>query len=504
MRRARNRANTRAVMVSPLQTDEPRAPWRAPLAIAVVVGGLVVWRAIVGSDEPPAPPAPASSASTEPAARAEAPPRCEEVSADPFVIGDPPAAPKPAEAASSSSGLPGDPAEEIDDPTAPFAVEVGRGAVFGGGFAVGARRDEKTGAVAMVATLGLDGKNGKLVRLGRLRGDLDPPVIAGAGNAVITVMVEPNAGNPALGGGRALKVAKVEGDQVTWGPELPEGRDESQAIDVAASAQRAIVVWDDLVGTTEKRSAVMMATIDVATMKVVSPARAVSASSTDAERPRLVARPGGYWLAYAVRGAPDTKKKHDAKKAKQDDEEDRELGEAITTSWIELMPLDETGAPTASGRAVTSKTGHVLGYDLELGDDGGALVAWRDDDTPTGSAGGRLLATLVRLGGVGEARVLAEETASAGMPDLLPGWISLASVSGATRIAALSPRGELIDDLAPEKSLGAGVPVAATKDAILWARPMGKPMRLSVVRCKQRPVEASDAGGSDSGAGDGG
>ena len=259
------------------------------------------------------------------------------------------------------------------------------------------------------------------------------------------------------------------------------------------------MVWDDLVGTTEKRSAVMLATIDVAAMRVVATARAVSRTNEDAERPRLAARPGGYWLAYAVRGVA-APKKGDAKHGRRaDDEDDRELGEAITTSWVELVPLDESGAPTASGRAVTPKSGHALSYDLELGDDGGAIVAWRDDDTPTGSGGGRLLATLARLGGGGEPRVLAEETAAAGVPELMPGWLSLASVSGATRIAALSGRGELLDELAPEKSLGAGVPIAGTRDAILWARPMGKPMRLSVVRCKRRPVGGAGAAGDGGG-----
>jgi hypothetical protein len=482
-------------MAPTLPDETPRSPWAAPLAVAIVVGALVIWRAVTG-DGPPAPskPAPTASVTTEPAPPPPPGARCEEISGEPFVIGDAPPPPKPAASAAPDAGPVADPAEEIDDPTSPFAVEVGRGAVFDGGFAVGARRDEKTGAVGMVATLGLDGKGGQLVRLGRLRGDLDPPVVAGAGNVVIAVMVEPNAGNPNLGGGRALKVAKVEGTQVTWGPELPEGRDESQALDVAASAQRAIVVWDDLVGSSEKRSAIMLATIDVAGMKVVTSAHAVSAKDEDAERPRLIARPGGYWLAYAVRGNVDPKKKK-AKRA--DEEDDRELGESITTSWITLVPLDESGAPTAAGRAVTPKNGHVLSFDLELGEDGGAIVAWRDDDTPTGSGGGRLLITLARLGGGGEPRELVEETGGAGVPDLLPGWLSLASVSGATRIAALSPRGELVDELAPEKSLGAGVPIAATRDAILWARPMGKPMRLSVVRCKQRP--SSDAGAADAG-----
>lgn len=481
-------------MAPTLPDETPRSPWTAPLVVAIVVGAFVVWRAVTGEGPPaPAKPAPPATTTAEPAPPPPRDARCEEISREPFVIGDAPPAPKTAAADASDAGPLPDPAEEIDDPTAPFAVEVGRGAVFDGGFAVGARRDEKSGAVGMIATLGRDGNGGRLVRLGRLRGDLDPPVVAGAGNAVIAVMVEPNAGNPNLGGGRALRVAKVEGTQVTWGPELPEGRDESQAIDVAASAQRAIVAWDDLVGTTEKRSAIMLATVDVATMKVVTLAHAVSTNNEDAERPRLVARPGGYWLAYAVRGAADPKKK------KANEEDDRELGESITTSFVTLVPLDESGAPTAAGRAVTPKSGHVLTYDLEIGEDGGAIVAWRDDDTPTGSGGGRLLVTLARLGGGGEPRELAEETAGAGVPDLLPGWLSLASVNGPTRIAALSPRGELVDELAPEKSLGAGVPIAATRDAILWARPMGKPMRLSVVRCKQRPVSDAGAGAADAG-----
>ena len=56
----------------------------------------------------------------------------------------------------------------------------------------------------------------------------------------------------------------------------------------------------------------------------------------------------------------------------------------------------------------------------------------------------------------------------------------------------MSPKGESLDELAPERSLGAGEPIAATADAILWARPTGKTMRLGVVRCKQQA--AADAG----------
>lgn len=456
--------------------------------VGAILGALVLWRAIAGRDPEVVKPAAGASASAsdEPSPRAPAPPRCSEI-AEPFLVGDAPPTPKPAPV---DPPEPGQPAEEPDDPTSPFAAEVGRGALFDGGFVVGAKRQGEGGAVAMVATLGLDGKGGKLVRVARLRGDLDPPVVAGAGRAIIAVMIEPNAG------GRALRVAKVEGDRVTLGPELSEGRDDSLAIDVAASAQRAVVVWDDLTAQ-GKRSAIMLASIDVGTMRVTAPARPISAEGQDAERPRLIARPGGFWLSYAVRGSA-TKKKSDKHK-RADEEDDRELGEAITTTWVELVPLDESGSPVGASRAVTAKSGHVLAYDIEAVDDGGALIVWRDDDTPTGSGGGRLLATVARLSGVAEPKLLAEETSAAGVPELIPGWLALASVNGGTRIAALSPRGELLDELEPEKSLGAGVPAAATREVILWARPLGKAMRLSVLKCAPRAVEARDGGAPDGG-----
>src|SRR6185437_11265584 len=198
-----------------------------------------------------------------------------------------------------------DPSAEADDPTAPFAVEIGRGTTYDGGFAAGARRDAEGGAVAMVATVGADGRGGKLVRLGRSRGDLDPPIVTGAGASVLAVLIEPNAG------GRAIKVAKVTGGDVTWGPEFSEGRDDSLAIDVAASGARAAVVWDDLVpGTVQPpKSDVVLALVDLATMRPVGPARPVSSPTLDASRPRVVPRPGGYWLAYLVAGEEDPKEK---------------------------------------------------------------------------------------------------------------------------------------------------------------------------------------------------
>ena len=326
--------------------------WGIPLVIATVVCGLVIWRTIVGRDEPaPAPvaSAPSGEASADPAPSLPLAPRCVELSSQPFMIGEA-SSPRPAPPPSLEAGAPVEAADELEDDLTPFAVEIGRGTVFAGGFAAGARRDAEGGAVAMVATLGIDGTGGKLIKLGRSRGDLDPPVVAGIGDVVLAALLEPNAG------GRSIRIAKVQGEAVTWGLELSEGRDESSAIDLAASGSRAVVVWDD-VNVEEKRSHVMLSSFDVATMRSVTSARPVSAPKTDADSPRLIARPGGYWLGYLARANEGAKTKKDPSNAgekaakKGDDDGDDESGEAIQNGWIEVMPLDENGAPTAAARA---------------------------------------------------------------------------------------------------------------------------------------------------------
>jgi hypothetical protein len=485
--------------------ESARAPWAVPVVVGLAALALGLWRASSGTEpeatEPP--PAPVAAVSADEAPR-RLEPRCAELSPEPFIVGDAPP-PRPATPeGSATAALPpnpwpegatsadaaAEPDEDSVDPTAPFAVEIGRGALFDGGFAAGARRDAEGGAVAMVATIGADGRGGKLVRLGRSRGDLDPPVVAGAGASVLAVLLEPNAG------GRALKVARVTGTDVTWGPEFSEGRDDSLAVDIAASGARAVVVWDDLSGGAgeAQRSSVMLASLDVVTMRPLALARPVSSASLDASSPRLVSRPGGFWLGYVAHGDEDAKKKQ---RRPADDDDDQ--GEPITTSWVEIVPLDESGGPAGAARAITPKNGHVLSFDLALGENGNALVAFRDDDVPTGSGGGKVSATLVRLGGGSDPHVLVEEAGNTGAPTLLPGWISLASVNGATRIAAMTPSGELLDALAAEPSLGAGEPIAATRDVVLWARPLGKAMRLSVVRCRQRA--SGDAGAEPGDAG---
>jgi hypothetical protein len=485
--------------------EEEKYPRLRSLVIVVCFGiaAFFAWRAMRSSDLSPPGDAPEASPSPsgEPLAapgqdaaeRASKPAsRCVDIAPDaPFLIGEgparrpapaPPAEPGPSAAAPDASArrFPDIAAEEPEEEDlSPFAVQVGRGAVFTKGFAVGTLRDAEGGSVASIVTLGLDGRGGKTIRLARSRGDVEAPVVAASGDSILVGLLEPNAG------GRALKIAKVTDEQVTWGAELAQGRDESLAFDLAAGASRGIAVWDD-VGKDRKRSSIQLATFDPGAPHSVTSARPVTGPKVDADSPRVVVRPGGFWLAYIARAE---RANATAKPPARGEEErdDAPGGETIGTAWVEMVPLDDNGSPTAAPRRATPKEGNVLAFDLEIGDDGAAILAWRDDDTPTGSSGGRVSTTLVRLGGISEPRVLADEEVGDGVPDLLPGWIAVSNISGPKRLAPMSPLGEEIGPLQPEPSIGIAEPLAATRDAILLARPAGKAIRLSVVRCAAAP-----------------
>ena len=476
----------------PPKLDEPRASSPAARIVATLALIVVVVIAVrtfrsdreTAPAEPTATPTAASAeGSAAPAASAELPPRCADVDVEGFVIGE---APKPPLDADASAEPPS------EDPNAPFAVEVGRGAAFDGGFAIGALREAEGGTVAMLATLGADAKTGKLVRLARLRGDFDPPVVAGAGAAVVVAFLEPNAG------GRALKLGKVTGEEIAWGPELKVKKQDSNAVDVATSGARAVVAWEDVVGDGE-RSVVDVASLDVAGLTIVAQPRALSRPETDGENPRVVSRPGGFWLAWVAHGEAGLLDggalKKPPKRNPLEDENSEEVdtdvpqGEAVDHRWIEVMPLDEAGGPAGAPRAATSKDGAVLAYDLRLGADGGALVAYRDDDTPTGSAGGRLATALVKLDGAIEAHAAKDDVAAGvGAPTMLPGWLSMNGIAGRGYLASMTDHGELTEALDIEPALANGEIMAGAPGVMLVARQHGRAVRLTAMKCAARPA----------------
>ncbi|NUO52423.1 MAG: hypothetical protein HOV80_26545, partial [Polyangiaceae bacterium] len=348
-----------------------------------------------------------------------------------------------------------------------------------------------------------DGSTGTPIRLSRSRGDLDPPVVAAAGTGFVVALIEPNAG------GRAVRVARVDGDKVAWGAELRESNDESLALDIAVTGDRGLVAWDAI---EDERSYVAVSGFKAANVGDATGARRLTPKTTDAEAPRIVSRPGGFYVVYLVRGqesareaarpseaAPGVDKPKKKKEPKGDKRAPGEVdetrgGEAVTSAWLEVVLVDASGAPSGDPLRVTPDDGHVISFDAAPAADGGLVLAYRDEDSPTGAGGG--MVKMIRIaagGGISGSHQSDEGTPSDGAPTLLPGWVAIPTLRGADLLARLGNDGLPSEPLLADPSLGRGEPIAARGDQLLVAEPEGKAMRLRVLSCGERPAPPSPA-----------
>lgn len=354
----------------------------------------------------------------------------------------------------------------------PFASEIGRGVALSDGFAVGAKHQIEGVMHAAVAVVDAKAETIVVHNIDKSRGDVDAPLVVRAGEGWVAAVLEPNAS------GMSVRLLRVKGEDLSWGAEIAQGRDESLAYDIAFGKEVGVVTWDDVAGENE-RGVVMAATVTVDSLEGGEQAKAVSRREVDAELPRVVPRPGGFWLAYIARARPDA----EADAGAPEDPEGRYRAERIEPSWLELVPLDERGAPETQPAAVTDADGYVLAYDIEPAPDGNVLITWRDADTPSGAHGGRVTSQLVTPSGAGQSQTVTEEDVGAGIPTLLRGWVSVPGAAGEVRLAPMRPDGELVSGLRPEPLLREGQLVASKDDVVLAARPAGKAIRLITVRC---------------------
>src|SRR5882724_8474972 len=130
--------------------------------------------------------------------------------------------------------------DEDDEVPAPFSVVLGQARTDADGFAISALRSLKGESHALVALLNGDAGAGKLVDLGVVHGDPDPPLFAEHGKDLLIAASDADAGGGMLKVG-LLKDARGAA-QISWGPEITGvRRDSTFALEV--NGDHALVAY---------------------------------------------------------------------------------------------------------------------------------------------------------------------------------------------------------------------------------------------------------------------
>lgn len=364
----------------------------------------------------------------------------------------------------------------------PFAVELGPAVAHEAGFVVTALRSVAGQTRAVLASVTDDAAGGRLLELGRVHGDVEPPRVALREGRVVVGVVDHDATSTIV---RLATVSQLTVEpQLTWGALPRIGNDESQAFDLGIGETRGVLVWDEF-RKEDGYATLWSLTFGLDDPGSVTPARLISVKGADAEAPRLIRRQGGYWLAYVAHARGE--RRQGGKPSPDIDLESLvELGER----WVELMRLDENGVRVGEPVRV-SRGGNALVFDLAAGPNGAAWLAWRDDATSPGVERRAIWLASVDAAGEIKQQVIEDERVGAGVPRLLTvtataraGWLALATVGDRTSFAPLSAELSLSEPLASEPLAQTGELLAARGDRLLFGTPRGLSAELSVLECK--------------------
>lgn len=272
---------------------------------------------------------------------------------------------------------------------------------------VGVVRREGARRLASVVRASLDLASLKMIDVGTTLGDDPPPsprlrgtnvfvasyarsaVDARAGAAAASSPASPAATGAAGTMPRRLEIARLDGTALVHVGAVVQQADESLAYDVEWPKDgnaAPLVAWDE---DAPLLSGQMLADRGVVKVQVLGAGkpRVASPDTSDAEAPRLLARRGGYWLAWLARRVEVGE---DAGAAAEGP------GERRAYRWVELVALDAKGEATSPVRRVTPEKGRVASFDLaagaaEPGGDPRLVVIVQDEAAIAEGAGERIL-----------------------------------------------------------------------------------------------------------------
>ncbi|MEI9938530.1 MAG: hypothetical protein WDO69_15035 [Pseudomonadota bacterium] len=406
--------------------------------------------------------------------------RCRELpQSAPFRIGEL-APPRRAAPSDPEDGGPDDD-DEVPDP---YAVELGPARADAEGFTLSALRSTKGQTHALIALVGADADaaSGKLIDLGVVHGDPDPPLFAALGKDLLLVTPDTDAGGGMLRVG-VLRDPRASA-RVSWGQEITGVRRDS-TFALEASGDRALLAYAaEVLG----KIRVFGVLLEPNNLKQKLTPEPLSAAGADVDSPRLALRIGGYWLAVARSlDAPKTKPKSPPNDGGPDLAEGDSLLD-IGTRRIEVSKLDAQGKAISSALVVTAAGARPMSFELASAADGSAYVGFRSDDTTPGAAGGALQLVHVKLDGSFEKLELSGESNGTGtpsflidasMPDKL--WLTAAGENGATFFGTVAARSVLAGD----SVVRGGDLIAARDGKLLLARAKGTAAELSLLSCAE-------------------
>ncbi|MBX3221674.1 MAG: hypothetical protein KF795_14245 [Labilithrix sp.] len=348
-------------------------------------------------------------------------------------------------------------------------VTVGDVAIGAAGLLVGVIRVDGGKRVASVVRASLDLAKSSVVDVGPPLGDDPPPSPRWNGT---TAYVSFFARHPSDAGAkhRELRVARLEPTALgKLEATVLQQADESTAFDVAWNeAGAGLAAWDEDAPLKVDRDGGAPAYEGRGFVKVQalgSEARRVaSPESSDAESPRLLARPGGgFWLGWLARRSEESAYAVEAP------------GETRAFRWVEIVALDAKGEAAGPVRRVASEKGRAASF--ELAASGADLVVMvQDEAAAADGAGARIVRHLVsgdRVessdvvdGGVGQALAEIVPTSS---PGDAARWLAWTDTSERVHMTPLAAGLVASGRAATEPSLDGARVLAAHPPDVLYA-----------------------------------
>lgn len=248
---------------------------------------------------------------------------------------------------------------------------------------------------------------------------------------------------------RTLRLSKIEASGLgRIEATIPQQADESTAFDVAFSdgtSPVGIVAWDEdapLTSAATRTEAGAPDTTQRGFVKIQGldgniPRRVASPETSDAEAPRLLARPGGgFWLAWLARRVEEEAYAVEGP------------GERRAFRWVEVMALNDKGESVGPARRVTSEKGRVMSFELARTGDppsGELTVMVQDEITPNEGGGGRIVRHRVRTKSDGvtlESADLIDSGVGSALAELVPFAPTTPDASSVTRWLAWTDTSE--------------------------------------------------------------